>query len=856
MTLQQHLQSGRLYLDGGMGTLLQAAGLAAGELPEDWNLTHADTVTAAHRAYFDAGCHVVCTNTFGANRLKFSAERLRAVVFAAVQNARAAQEASRGGQDKFVALDIGPLGRLLAPYGDLPFEQAVDLFAETLRLGAAAGVDLVLIETMGDSYETKAAVLAAKENCDLPVFASNAYGADGKLMTGASPAAMAVLLEGLGVDALGANCSLGPAQLLPVAAELLAHTDLPVLIKPNAGLPRVEGGRTLYSLTPQDFAAQMQPVAAAGVGILGGCCGTTPGFLRALIESTKDTPVPVRAPLTKSYVCSYTHCVALGDAPVLIGERVNPTGKKRLQQALREHDLDYLLREGLAQQEQGADILDVNVGLPGLPEAALLCETVEELQAVCDLPLQLDTADPVAMERALRACNGKPMLNSTSGKQESMRAVFPLAKKYGGVVVALTLDEDGIPETAAGRVRIAKKILDTAAEYGIRRRDIVFDPLCLAVSAMPGAAAVTLEALHTIRHTLGQNTVLGVSNVSFGLPQRPALNAAFLLLALENGLSAAIANPLSADMQRAWHSYRLLHGQDEQCAGYLRFAAAHPAEGAGGTATSGAPTGSSCTAGAKAVNGQNANTSAGAQNANPPAGADASSSCAGGQNTDNAATPAPAAPAATPDGDSLQQAIRSGRRRRAGALCDALLATTPPLEVVDAHILPALDAVGRGFEAGTLYLPQLLMSAEAATAAFEKVQQALKAAGGLPKTAVFVIATVQGDIHDIGKNIVRTLLENYGFEVVDLGRDVPPQTVVDAVVRTHAPLCGLSALMTTTVAAMQATIELVHAQAPWCRVVVGGAVLNAEYARAIGADCYAKDAMETVRYARRQCGME
>lgn len=798
MGILELLKQGTVYLDGGMGTLLQARGLKPGENPEAWNLTHPEEITAIHRAYFEAGSNLVCANTFGANPLRFEREQLERIVAAALDNARTARDASVGDWEKYVALDIGPSGRLLKPYGDLDFEDAVAAFAETVRLGVRYGADAILIETMNDSYETKAALLAAKENSSLPVFVSNAYGEDGKLMTGASPAAMVAMLEGMGADAIGVNCSLGPKALAPVVEEYLRRASVPVLLKPNAGLPREENGRAVYDVPPEEFAEDTAALMERGVRLAGGCCGTTPAYIAALVERTRGlTPKPVEK---KHFTCvsSYTHAVDFGADPILIGERINPTGKKRFKEALRTGDMDYILTEGIRQQEAGVQVLDVNVGLPEIDEPAVLEETVCRLQAVADLPLQIDTSDPVAMERALRRYNGKAMLNSVNGKEESMAAVFPLAKKYGGVVVALTLDESGIPETAEGRLAIAEQILTRAAEYGLRREDIIFDPLAMAVSAAPEAPRVTLDALALIRDRLGCRTSLGVSNVSFGLPGREGVNAAFFALALDRGLSAAIMNPFSAGMMRTYHAYRALLGLDENCAGYIDFAA-HDVPAA-------------------------------------PAAAPAASPAAPGQ--------------AEEFRSALQRAVVKGLKDQAAAATRSLLETVEPLEIVRQEIIPALDIVGKGFEDKTIYLPQLLMSAEAAKGAFEEIKAVMSARKG--ETAAkcpFVIATVQGDIHDIGKNIVKLLLENYGFAVTDLGRDVAPEAVVEAVQRLHAPLAGLSALMTTTVPAMEETIRQLRLGAPWCKVVVGGAVLTQEYADRIGADKYAKDAMETVRYA-------
>ena len=804
MNILEYMKEHLLVLDGGMGTLLQAAGLAAGELPERWNLTRPLVIRDIHRDYLRAGSHVINANTFGANALKFSPEELENIICTAVCNARMAQECAGVSHPSWVALDIGPCGKLLKPYGELDFEDAVELFAKTVRLGVKYGVDLITVETMNDSYEAKAALLAAKENSDLPVIVTCAYGADGKLMTGADPAAMVAMLEGMGADVIGLNCSLGPRELRDTVAALLKNASVPVAVKPNAGLPQSRDGKTVYDVSPEEFATEMAEMVRAGVRVVGGCCGTTPAYIAQLVEKTKEIPL---IPIHKkdfSVVSSYTHAVCFEDSkPILIGERINPTGKKRFKQALVEHDLDYILNEGLRQQECGVQVLDVNVGLPDIDESQMLCETVDALQAILDLPLQIDTSSPVAMERALRRYNGKAMINSVNGKRESMEAIFPLVKKYGGLVVALTLDENGIPTTAQGRVDIARKILETAAAYGIDRRDLIFDTLTMTVSTDPFAARVTLEALHRIRSELGCRTTLGVSNVSFGLPARDTVNSTFFALALQSGLSAAIMNPYSGEMMGVWHAYRALSGYDENCADYIAYAADLP------TMAAVAP-----------------------------------------------ATAPKAAPTASGEPGELRHAVCKGLREQASALAKARLAQgADPMALVREDIIPALDEVGRGFEQKTVYLPQLLMSAEAARAAAEQIKAHMSAgAQSAAKTGYpVVIATVHGDIHDIGKNIVKLLLENYGFAVTDLGKDVPPERIVETVVRLNAPLCGLSALMTTTVPAMEETIRQLRVAAPDCRIMVGGAVLNEEYAARIGADFYGSDAMEAVRYAERVC---
>lgn len=802
MNVLDYLKENLVYLDGGMGTLLQKRGLQPGELPERWNLSHPDVIVDIQKSYFDAGTNIICTNTFGANSLKFDDEELENIIKAAVENARTARDTSSGRQEKFIALDIGSMGKLLKPYGDFEFEDAVNVYAKTVRLGAKYGVDLIYIETMNDSYDTKAALLAAKENCDLPVFVSNAYGEDGKLMTGATPAAMVAMLEGMHADAIGANCSLGPKQLKSVVEEYLEYASVPVLLKPNAGLPKSENGKTVYDVLPDEFSDDILEYVKAGVRIVGGCCGTTPDYIAASVEKTQNvTPKKVENK-NKTLISSYTHAVEFKDSPILIGERINPTGKKKFKEALRNNDIDYILGEGLTQQEKGAHVLDVNVGLPEIDEVEMLKKVTFELQAIIDLPLQIDTTDVVAMETALRRYNGKAMINSVNGKEEVMKEIFPLVQKYGGLVVCLTLDEDGIPETAEKRVEIAKNIIRTAESYGIEKKDLIFDTLAMTVSADKNAALATLKALNIIKNELGCHTSLGVSNVSFGLPNREIITAAFFTLAMENGLSAAIMNPNSAEMMKSYYSFRALHGIDDNCTDYIENIGKYAS-----VAVAAAP-----------------------QDAK----------------------------AAQTSGDSefkseLQRAIVKGLKEQSATLTLKLLETESPLDIVNNQIIPALDIVGKGFENKTMYLPQLLMSAEAAQSAFEKIKAKMSESSEQNVSrGKFVIATVHGDIHDIGKNIVKLILENYGFDVYDLGKDVPPEVVVNAVIEQNAPLVGLSALMTTTVPAMAETIKQLREKAPWAKVVVGGAVLTQEYADSIGADFYAKDAMATVRYSVEQ----
>ncbi len=784
MKVLEYMKSHLLVLDGGMGTLLQKRGLSAGEKPEVWNITHPEVIREIHESYFKAGSRVVSTNTFGANCLKYGEDELRDVIFAAVRRGTEAREAT--GVEGFVALDVGPTGKLLKPLGDLDFEEAVEVFAKTVRLGVEAGVDLILIETMNDLYEAKAALLAAKENSSLPVFVSCAFGEDGCLMTGADPEAVVATLEGLGADAIGVNCSFGPKLLAPVVKKMLEVASVPVLLKPNAGLPTVVCGECVYDLTPEDFAAEVSSLVEAGVRVVGGCCGTTPEYIAALADVTADAQVKPVTEKNLTWVASNTHAVKIENEPLLIGERINPTGKKRLKAALRDGEISYLISEALAQKEKGVHILDVNVGLPELDEVGLLNKAVCEIQTVCDLPLQLDTSNPKAMEAALRRYCGRAMINSVCGKDEVMRAVFPLVKKYGGTVVALTLDENGIPETAEGRLEIARRIVDTAAKYGISKKDIVFDTLTMTVSTDPSAARVTLRALERVKRELGCHTVLGVSNVSFGLPSRDTVNSAFFTCAMERGLSAAIMNPYSEEMMRAYYSFKALHGFDGMCADYISY-----------------------------MEGK---------------------------------TSAP--PVANSGEMTLREAVVKGIREVSAETARRALQLTDPMALVENELIPALDEVGRGFEEKKVYLPQLLMSAEAAKAAFGEVSAVLSKSGSASGGEDFVIATVKGDVHDIGKNIVALLLGNYGFTVHDLGRDVAPEAVVEAVKRTGAKIVGLSALMTTTVPAMEETIACLRREAPECKVIVGGAVLTEEYAEQIGADFYAADAMATVRIAK------
>lgn len=801
-----------LFFDGGMGTLLQERGLAPGELPETWNIARPQVIREIHRSYVEAGSDIVLTNTFGANALKFHAEdcsleqtvkaAVRLVKEAAEEADAAAAETSCADNDKrtvYTALDIGPTGKLLKPMGDLDFEEAYEAFKEVMVWGEEAGADLIHIETMSDTYELKAAVLAAKENTSLPVFATAIFDERRKLLTGADVPAVIALLEGLHVDALGINCGMGPEQMMPVLEEYVKYSSLPIIVKPNAGLPKQRDGQTYYDISPDEFAGYMEKIVSMGACVIGGCCGTTPGHIKAMAD--RCGKMQVVPPTEKEYtvVSSYGQSVFLGEGSKIIGERINPTGKKKFKQALKEHDLEYILREGITQQDNGAHILDVNVGLPDIDEPAMMKETVQELQSVVNLPLQIDTVDADAMEAALRIYNGKAMVNSVSGKQESMDKVFPLIRKYGGVVIGLTLDEDGIPADAEGRVRIARRIIDEAAKYGIRKKDIVIDALAMTISSEPDGAKVTLETLKRLRDEVGVNTVLGVSNISFGLPSRPVINAAFYTMAMMNGLSAGIINPSSEDMMKAWYAYHALMGLDTNCERYIgRYSSTQSSGGRSGAAGA------------------------------SPSGLGQKSTL------------------------SLRESIEKGLKEDASLITTHLSEEQDPLEIINTELIPALNHVGDGFEKGTVFLPQLLMSAEAAKSAFAVLKDKMDKSGKVQdKIGTIVLATVKGDIHDIGKNIVKVLLENYSFDVIDLGKDVPPEKIVETVLGKDIRLVGLSALMTTTVGSMEETIRQLREKAPGCRVMVGGAVLNQEYADMIGADFYGKDAMQSVRYAQK-----
>ncbi|MGN0483491.1 MAG: homocysteine S-methyltransferase family protein [Lachnospiraceae bacterium] len=806
-----------LFFDGGTGSVLQGMGLQPGELPETWNLLHPEKIQKLHYNYYLAGANIIKTNTFGANELKFSQQELETIIAAAVKNAKEARrkieeepyaEGVRpngvdvAGEPHYIALDIGPTGKLLEPLGDLKFEDAISIFSNIVKIGAKQGVDLILIETMNDSYEAKAAVLAAKENSDLPVFVTTVYDETAKLLTGADPASMVATLEGLRVDALGMNCSLGPRQMASIVPQLVTYASVPVIVNPNAGLPRTENGQTLYDVDAPEFAELVSEFVTKGAGIVGGCCGTTPEHICRLVEACQKVTFTPPIEKNHSMISSHTHAVFFGERPILVGERINPTGKKKLKQALRDKDMDYIIEEGIKQEENGADVLDVNVGLPEIDEPQMMLAVVEELQSITGLPLQIDTSDLQAMEAALRAYNGKALVNSVNGKQEVMHGVFPLVKKYGGLVVALTIDESGIPTTAEGRIAIVEKIYKTAAEYGIQKKDIIVDPLAMSVSSDDHAALATLETLRTVHDKFHGNTILGVSNISFGLPKRELITSTFFTMAMQNGLSAAIMNPSSVEMRKAHTCFCTLKGYDPQCMNYIDFATNYEVEA---TTTEQVKTaGETGEAGEKG---------------------------------------------------SLTYAVVHGLKDPAAEATRELLKTEESLKIINEKLIPALDIVGKGFEEKRVYLPQLLMSAEAAKSAFAVIKEEMEKAGKADeKKGKIILATVKGDIHDIGKNIVKVLLENYSYEVLDLGKDVPPEKIVETCIEQQVKLVGLSALMTTTVPSMEETISQLREKAPWCKVVVGGAVLNQEYADMIGADFYAKDAMETVAVAQQIFG--
>ncbi len=778
-----------VFWDGAMGTMLQAKGMEMGGIPEMLNFNKPDWIYDIHSAYVTAGSQIVCANTFGCNRYKMAGtgKTVAEIISAAVGIAKKAC-----GEKALVALDIGPIGQLLEPTGSLTFEEAYDIFKEEVAAAVNAGADIIACETMTDLYELKAAVLAAKENSDLPIITTMTFEENMRTFTGCSVSAMALTMEGLGVDAIGVNCSLGPKELEPVVAEFSKWTSLPLAVKPNAGLPDPITNK--YDVSPEEFADSMANLVKYGVKIAGGCCGTTPEFIRAVVERLGKMQYAPQTPAIEAAVCSPAKTVVI-DQPRIIGERINPTGKKRFKEALKSEDIGYILGQAIEQVNAGADILDVNVGLPDIDEKEMMVKVVKALQSVTDLPLQLDSTRPDVLEAALRVYNGKPIVNSVNGEKTSMEAILPLVKKYGAAGVGLALDEDGIPKTAEGRFEIAEKILENAEKNGIQKRDVFIDCLTLTASAEQAAVMETVKALHRVKTELGLKTVLGVSNISFGLPNRELVNCNFLQMALTNGLDLPIINPNAALMTGAVRTYKLLTNIDKNSADYIA-----------------AYSGSNFTA--------SVNTSG---------------------------------PAAAPksEANDLPSAIANGLKEEGARITEELLKTTDSMEIVDKLLIPALDKAGAEFESGKIFLPQLIMAAGVAQAAFEVIKNHMAKSGGksVSKGKV-VLATVKGDIHDIGKNIVKVLLENYGFEVIDLGRDVPPETVLEAAVKHNVKIVGLSALMTTTLASMEETVKLLHDNKVPCKIVVGGAVLTPEYAEKIGADFYAKDAKETVDAAR------
>jgi 5-methyltetrahydrofolate--homocysteine methyltransferase len=784
-----------VVLDGAMGTMLQNQGMSLGSLPELLNLTHPERITAIHRAYIESGADIIYTNTIGANRCKLerSGFTVDEVVSAGVRAAKRATE----GTECLVALDIGSTGQMLEPAGSLSFDEATEIFAEQVRAGVKAGADLIVLETLTDLGEARAAVLAAKENSSLPVICTMTFEKTRRTFTGCRISSMALTLEGLGIDAIGINCSLGPDELAPLVEELARWTTLPIIVKPNAGLPDPCSGE--YSISPERFAEHIGKLVPLGIKIVGGCCGTTPETITAIktvLESTRPVQISPEIPAA---VCSATKTVSI-DRVRIIGERINPTGKRLFREALLRQDVDYIIDQALQQTEAGADILDVNVGIPEIDEQQMMVQSLKELQGVVDAPLQLDSSDPVVLEAGLRVYHGKAIVNSVNGDEESMKTILPLVKKYGAAVVGLTLDKSGIPKDAEARFEIAQRILTRALEYGIRRENVFIDCLTLTASAEQEAVFETLKAVGMCKERLGVKTVLGVSNVSFGLPGRELINQSFLTLALANGLDLPIINPNVEYMTGAVRAFRVLYNYD---VGAVEFI--------------------------------------GLYSKSAPACSDSQAVSAVSDSAKNS--------------QGLSYAVESGLKNEAAQITESMLKTVNPMEIVNSHLIPALDRIGAGFEKGSLFLPQLIQAAGAAQAAFDVIRRRL--ASEHVKTVgkgKIVLATVKGDIHDIGKNIVKVLLENYGYTVIDLGRDVEHQAVVDAAVKYGADIVGLSALMTTTLKSMEKTISLLRQNNVQAKIMVGGAVLTPEYAEKIGADFYARDAKEAVDIAKRILG--
>lgn len=782
-----------VFFDGAMGTMLQKAGLAAGDFPEVNNFKNPDTVAGIYRQYIEAGAEIITTNTFSSN--KFKMKDFEYGFEASIRKGVAVAKSAVSTQK--VALDIGPIGQLMAPMGMLSFEDAYQMFADQIKIGADAGADLVLIETMTDLYEAKAAVLAAKENCDLPVVCTLSFQKDGRTLSGADPLTAIMVLAGLGLDAIGVNCSLGPVEMIPIIEQFVRYANIPVIAQPNAGMPELVKGETVYNMGPEEFGVSIGKMAALGVSVFGGCCGTNPDFIKEAKKAVSCLEVVTVSPERITAVSSGSKSVVLGNDVSVIGERINPTGKKKLKEALRTRNFDYILNEAVNQRNAGAEILDVNAGLPEIDEKEVMVKIVQEIQAVVDLPLQIDSTDPEVVEAALRIYNGKALVNSVNGEEKSLKAILPLVKKYGACVLGLTLDEDGIPETAAGRFAIAEKIVAAADTFGIKREDVLIDCLVLTASTQQPAVMETLKAVRMVKEKLGVKTILGVSNVSFGLPRRDILNSTYLAMALACGLDAPIINPLSGPMMDVVHSFRVLANMDS---GSESFVAAY------------------------------ANTQA----------PEAAASAAG-----------PASGIGTVSGQrTLKEIVIDGLRNEAAAETERLLETEDPMKIIEGDLMPALDEVGERYEKGRIFLPQLMQAAETVKKAFDVIKSRISVSdkNGLIKGKI-ILATVKGDIHDIGKNIVKVLLENYGYQIIDLGKDVSPETVVETAKKEKVKLVGLSALMTTTVKSMEDTITALKREGVPCMVMVGGAVLTPEYADMIRADHYARDAQEAVRIA-------
>lgn len=777
------------FLDGAMGTQLQAKGLPAGASPELFMMEHGEVIEEVHAAYIDSGSDIIYTNTFGANAKKLSKSQytVEDIITRAVQLAKSAAKRKAGVR---VALDIGPIGEMLEPNGYLPFEKAYELYRQQVVAGEQAGADLVIFETMSDLYEVKAAMLAAKEHTQLPVFVTMSFEADHRTFTGCTTASFALCAEGLGADAIGINCSLGPDQILPIAEELAAMTNLPLIIKANAGLP--DPITNTYSIDAAEYARMLLPYTKLPLAYVGGCCGTTPQFIRELRNVLpKAIAVEKQKRRSGSYACTPTKCLRIQDVHV-IGERINPTGNKRMKVALQEHRLDEILAIAMEEVEGGADILDVNVGLPGINEKEMMVEVIKELQSVIDLPLQIDSTDPAVIQAALRVVNGVAIVNSVNGEAAVMERILPAVKKYGANVVGLTMDEDGIPESAQKRLEIGARIVDTAQLYGIAKENVFLDCLTLTVSAQQSGAKETLKALRAIRQQLGVHTVLGVSNISFGLPSRILLNQSFLTMAMQAGLSMPIMNPNQPAMMAAVRSYRALQGIDADSQEYIRIYAQQK---------------------------QGANVETGSSHMR------------------------------------IEESIMRGLKEETRQLCTKLLTEKEPLQIVNEHLIPALDAVGVRYEKKEIYLPQLINAATASQCAFEEIRRAVNSSGmeSISKGKI-ILATVKGDVHDIGKNIVKVVLENYGYQVFDLGKDVPIEAVVETAIKEQVRLIGLSALMTTTLKSMEDTIQALHDSGHDCKIMVGGAVVSAEYAKQIHADYYARDAKESADIAKEVLG--